>query len=174
MNKRAVFLMALFTLSGCSHEEKRANLQNYINEVKQRKSGEIEPLPQIRPYETFAYAAKDLRSPFMPPKPEQIITQVVSDNGIQPDGGRRKELLESFPIDSLKMVGTLEKSGKTWALIVDKEGTLHRISKGNYVGLNHGKVNTITEEKILITEIIPGSQGGWQERQAEMTLTVPE
>lgn len=167
-------LSSLVLLSACSHDDKRAELQSYINQIKQRPPGEIDPLPQIKPYETFNYTAQVMRSPFVPPEPEQTVAPVFVDNGIRPDKNRRKELLESYPIDSLKMVGTLEREGNMWALIVDKEGALHRITKGNYVGMNHGKIKKITEEKLFITEIVPNPTGGWQERDSEMALIVEE
>lgn len=176
MNKIYPLIVLLMTclLMGCSYEDKRADLQDYINQIKQRPAGEVEPLPQIQPYETFSYTAMTLRSPFMPPEPEKVIAPVLVDNGIRPDAHRRKELLETYPIDSLKMVGTLERGGFIWALIVDKEGALHRITKGNYVGMNHGQIKKITEEKLFITEIVPNPTGGWQEREAEMALIVEE
>lgn len=177
MNNRAVIPMILILLGllvGCFGTEKRADLLAYIEEIKKRPGGEIEPLPVLKPYETFAYQAQELRSPFAQPVPDQIKPAAVADNGIRPDANRRKELLENFPIDSLKMVGTMEREGRMWALVVDKDGSLHRITQGNYVGLNDGKIQKITEEKIFIREIIPSPTGGWQERNAEMALTVQE
>lgn len=165
-----MIFLSVLSLGGCSKDEKRASLEAYIQSVKQRPAGEIEPLPQIKPYESYTYQAAELRSPFVPPEPEQVVTPALVDNGIRPDTNRRRELLESFPIDALRMVGTLEQHGKRWALIVDTEGALHRITEGNYVGMNHGKIKKITEEKLLITEIIPSPTGGWQERQSEMAL----
>jgi type IV pilus assembly protein PilP len=174
MIRRLPVLLLLFMVVGCDSDDERQKLEQYIAQVKTRPSGEIEALPQIKPYETFTYSALDKRSPFMPPEPEKVVATAVLDNGIRPDANRPKEPLETFPIDALKMVGTLERDGKMWALIVDKEGALHRVVKGNYVGFNHGKINSITEEKLGITEIIPSPTGGWQERQSEMVLTAEE
>ncbi|MCS5709585.1 pilus assembly protein PilP [Candidatus Berkiella cookevillensis] len=174
MTRRLLVLILCFVVAGCNFDEKREKLEQYIAQVKARPSGEIEALPQIKPYETFTYAALDKRSPFVPPDPEKTVATAVLDNGIRPDANRPKEPLEGFPIDALKMVGTLERDGKMWALIVDKDGALHRVVKGNYVGLNHGKINSITEEKVGITEIVPSPTGGWQERQSDMVLTAEE
>lgn len=174
MTKRLLALALLLVVGGCNFDERRQMLEEYIAQVKKRPSGEIEALPQIKPYETFAYSALDKRSPFVPPEPEKTVATAVSDNGIRPDSTRPKEPLETFPIDALRMVGTLERDGKMWALIVDKDGALHRMTTGNHLGLNHGKINSITEEKVSITEIIPSPTGGWQERQSEMALTVEE
>ena len=112
-----------------------------------------------------------MRSPFTLPEPNRQVVNEVADNGIRPNVTRRRELLETYPIDSLSMMGTLEKGGKIWAVIIDKDGAVHRVTKGNYVGLNHGKIKKITEEKLYIDEIVANPVGGWQERQSEMALS---
>lgn len=164
------FFLVLF-LAGCGQNEQRSELESYVQSIKARKASEIEPLPQITPYETFMYQAASLRSPFTLPETNRQIVEEVADNGIRPDAARRREFLESYPIDALSMVGTLEKSGKIWAVVVDKDGAVHRVTGGNYIGLNHGKIHKITEEKLYINEIVPNPVGGWQERQSEMALS---
>lgn len=171
MTKRrniALCFLALM-LSACT-QDKKENLNHYIHEIKSKSIGQIEPLPEVKPYEIFTYKASNLRSPFEPPVQEQNIVTTPSGNGVAPDLRRRKEPLESFPIDSLRMVGTLERDEKIWAIVVDKDGTVHRITQGNYVGQNHGKITSVTEEKVSLTEIIPDGRGGWRERPASMTL----
>ena len=155
---------------GCAHGDSMEALKSYVKSVRAKPARPIEPLPEVRPYQSFIYNAQTLRSPFVPPAPPEVTRDVMISNGIHPDVERRKELLENFPLDSLKMVGTLEQSGKIWAILVDSDGMVHRISKGNYVGQNHGKVLEISEEGIKIMEIVPNSQGGWQEREASMAL----
>lgn len=161
--------MLMLFLSACGSDRKE-KLAAYVEETKAKSIGQIEPLPEVKPYETFTYSAKDLRSPFQPQTLEENIVALPSNNGIVPDIHRRKEPLESYALDSLRMVGTLEQSKKIWAIVVDTDGTVHRITKGNYVGQNHGKIGKVTEEKIEVTEIIPDGSGGWMERDASMTL----
>jgi type IV pilus assembly protein PilP len=158
-------------LSGCDHKIKQEELESYIAEIKSREVAQIEPLPEVKPYATFTYSALDLRSPFVTPEPEQVLVNLPEDNGIRPDTNRRKETLESYPLDSLRMVGTLQKSKKMWAIIIDTDGTVHRITKGNYVGQNHGRIVKVAEEKLVIKEIVPNPRGGWQEKEATMALT---
>ncbi len=157
-------------LSACGNREKRAELQAYVNKIKSRQIKEIEPLPEVKPYETFTYNDSNLRSPFMPSTPVEVAKNVANDKGIHPDANRRKEPLEAFPLDSLRMMGTLEKQGRRWAVIEDTDGTVHRIAKGNYLGQHDGRVEDVTEEKVLITEIIPDGSGGWRERKAFLAL----
>ena len=89
---------------------------------------------------------------------------------ISPDFNRRREELEGFTLDAIRMVGILEQSGVTWGLVKTKEGTIHRVKTGNYMGQNHGRINQITEDKIELTEIVQDGTGGYSERQASLAL----
>ncbi len=101
---------------------------------------------------------------------QQQVSQELSlvENGIQPDFNRRKEELESYALDTLRMVGILEQSGITWGLVKTKEGTIHRVKSGNYMGQNHGRIMQISEDKIEVSEIIQDGSGGYSERQASL------
>ncbi len=87
-----------------------------------------------------------------------------------PDFNRRKEELEGFSLDALRMVGTLEQLETTWALIQTQDKTIYRVKAGNYVGRNHGQITRISESGIDLTEIIADGQGGYRERQASLAL----
>lgn len=164
----AILLSLLLT--GCSNSERRTELESYVKRIKSRTIKEIEPLPEIKPYEIFSYSAANLHSPFVPIITQEVAKKTVVENGIQPDLNRRKEALEGFPLDSLRMVGTLEKNSKKWVLVVDPSGTVFRITKGNYIGQNHGHIDNISDERVMITEIIPDPTGGWRERKASISL----
>ena len=94
------------------------------------------------------------------------------EGGVHPDTNRRKEPLETFPLDSLRMVGTLEQHNKLWALVADPNGVVYRIAKGNYVGQNHGRIDNISNDKITLTEIVPDPSGGWRERPTSIGLAI--
>lgn len=155
-------------VSSCG--DRRSELEQYVKDIKAKSIGQIEPLPEVKPYETFRYQAQLMRSPFEPQQAQESILALPENNGIRPDVHRRKEALENYELDSLRMVGTLEQEGAIWGVVVDTDGAVHRIAQGNYAGLNHGKINDVTEEEILITEIIPDGAGGWREREASLTL----
>lgn len=170
---RTTWALALgLGLTACSSNNV-ADLQVYVGEVRSRQPGKIEPLPEFKPYETFLYQAGDLRSPFSPPvsaEPQRVASG--SGNGIRPDENRAHEPLEDFPLDTLRMVGTMEQKGNTWALVLaTNDGTIHRVQPGNYVGNNYGKINGISEYKVALTEIVPDGLGGWMERQASLALS---
>jgi len=162
------------TLVGCAGEN-LDDLRAYVDDIKARKTARIEPLPELKPYETFIYHATDLtRDPFALGDKigeQAAITSTAGGGGIQPDFNRRKEALEEFSLDTLRMVGSLKKGEEIWAIISASDGTIHRIKAGNYVGQNHGKITHISEEKLVLTEIVPDGLGGWTEREASLALS---
>lgn len=166
----AVLAVASLALSGCAGD--KSDLEQFVAQEKAKKPGPIEPLPQIKPYETFTYQAQDMRSPFVADSETQqpVNDDAGSTSGIRPEAGRNKEYLEQFPLDSLDMVGTIESQGEQYALVADPDGAVHRVQPGNYVGQNHGKIISISETEIRVTEIVPDGLGGWMERQAAIGL----
>ncbi len=170
-----VTLTAGAMLSGCGGDN-LDDLRGYVKEVQSRKKARIEPLPELKPYETFTYAAGDRRDPFeaaLRPAtaPLTATAQNAGTSGLSPDLARRKEALEEFSLDTLRMVGSLEQQADIWAIIQANDGTIHRIRPGNYAGQNHGKVINITEEKVDLIEIAPDGLGGWVEREASLALS---
>ena len=157
----------LFLLSGCG-DSGISDLEQFVQEVKARKPAPIKPLPEIKQIETFTYVPGDRRSPFQRELPEEM---AGAGSGVTPDKARRKEELEEFPLDSLRMVGTLNLNGTIWGLIRNKEGTIYRVKVGNYMGQNNGQITRISEDQIELTEIIPDHKGGYRERQATVALS---
>ncbi len=162
--------VALATLlAGCVDQNMR-DLEAFVAEVKSHKAGHIEPVPEIQPIETFSYVSEGRRNPFQMLVEESDTNAEDQGNGIRPDLIRRKEELESYPLDSLRMVGILEQMETTWALIRTQESTIYRVKAGNYLGQNHGQITQITEQQIELTEIVSDGQGGYSERQASLVL----
>ena len=146
------------------------DLDSYINEVKARPGGRIDPLPEITPYEVFTYVAdaEGLRSPFVPDTPQ---TAGPASGGTRPDPDRPAEFLESFPLDTLRMVGTMDINQTVYGLVQTTDGLIHRVVPGNYMGQNDGRVTEITESEIVLVEIISDGIGGYIERDAAIGLS---
>jgi len=146
------------------------DLDQYINEVKARPGGRIEPLPEITPYEVFTYVAdaQGLRSPFVPDTPQ---ASAGAGGGIRPDSDRSREFLEGFPLDTLRMVGTLDIAQTTYGLVQTSDGLIHRVVSGNYMGQNDGRIVGISESEIELVEIISDGIGGYIERDAAISLS---
>ena len=163
------FLMALvaFSLSACGGGSD--DLDVYINQIKARPGGRIEPLPEITPYETFNYIAdrQGIRSPFRPDTPQAA----GGGSGPRPDVERSREYLESFPLDTLGMVGTLHIDETMYGLVQTTDGLIHRVIPGNYIGQNDGRITEISESEIELVEIISDGIGGYIERDAAVGLS---
>ena len=157
-------LVCASAIAGCSSD--LDELQAKVTEIKSRPGERIEPLPEIKPYESFTYAASNLRSPFIPSAPAR--SDVT--NAIRPDAKRPREFLEQFPVDTMTMVGTLQLQGRTYGLVQGKDGLVHRVLPGSYMGQNDGRVISITPTKISLIEIIPDGVGGYIERPAALAL----
>lgn len=162
-----------FMIISCGSNRSDSELRDYIAKIKARPPGPIEPIPTFRPYEAFVYSATAKRSPFDPPvvERERIIG---GGSDIKPDLSREKEFLESFDLDRLSMVGTLERGGTLWALISDGSGGIHRVTAGNYIGRNFGRIVAINRTQIDVTEIVSNGLGGWVERPRTLKISEKE
>jgi type IV pilus assembly protein PilP len=166
--KIGLVLALSFGLAACGGD--MDDLDQYINEIKARPGGRIEPLPEITPYEGFTYVAdkQGMRSPFVPDTPQSAGS---AGGGTRPDPDRSREYLESFPLDTLGMVGTLYIGESMYGLVQTADGLIHRVVPGNYMGQNDGRITEITESEIKLVEIISDGIGGYIERDAGISLT---
>ena len=161
--------MALLTsalLAGCSDD--MAELQQYVADVKARKSINIEPIPQIKQFDAFVYLPTDRRDPFIPVEARNAPVQVSSK--LRPNVRRNREPLEEFPVDSLRMLGMVTAQDHRYALIKAPDGVVHRVGMGDHLGQNYGEVVRITESEVGLKEIVPDGFGGWVERPAKLAL----
>lgn len=158
-------------LMGCGYDD-YSDLTRYIQRVKARPKGAIEKLPDIHLPEPFAYRSDILRDPFKPvERPDQQQDVHVAGNGLRPDFQRRKEELEAYPLDALKMVGTVTMKSALWGLVKTTDGTIHRVRPGHHMGKNFGKIIQISTDKIELMEIVPDKPGTWREQQTIVALT---
>lgn len=170
MSRYALVLIALSALAACSLDGSHSDLRQKMAAVKHKPRGQIEPIPTFTPYSPFIYSAAALRSPFTRPVLEADQRLVGRRLDVAPDMNRQRELLESFNFDALTMVGTLSRRRQLWGLIDDGEGGIHRITVGNHMGKNHGRVVNASQSQIDILEIVPDGTGGWIERPRALTL----
>jgi type IV pilus assembly protein PilP len=160
--KRFIPAALLSLLAACTQQHE--DLQGFVANAGAGMRGNIQPLPEVRPYEPFAYAAFDLPDPFRPRK--------VSGGGgaNAPDMNRPREPLENYPLESMKLVGTLARGADLHALIRTPENAIYRVHKGNYLGQNHGRIVAITEADLTLREAIEDQSGDWAERMSVINL----
>lgn len=156
-------------LASCGDGE-MGDLENYVAEVKARPKSPIEPLPEIKTVEPFVFNPENLRNPFIATEKAQEVEENKVENGIRPDTARAKEELESYELDTLRMVGTVNQEQVLWGLVRAADGTIHRVRSGNHMGRNFGEIIRIKEDQIELLEIVPDSPGAWRERKASLDL----
>lgn len=163
----AILIGSALLLGGCA-ERSMQDLQRFTETAYQDRKPEIEPLPEITPHETFIYTASSLVDPFSSANLGE--RETASSEGLAPDRDRRKEPLETYPLDSLRMVGTLMRPETSWVVLRAPDGTIHEAQVGNYVGQNYGVITNISEEKVALTELVQDPNGKWIERDAILSI----
>lgn len=162
-------MLLIVVLAGCVSEE-FDDLKSYISQVKSKPAAPIEPMPIIKSYEAFNYVAEGLRNPFEKLDEPQAIETMANAEGPGPDLEREKEELEAYPLDTLRMVGTLSKEGELWGLVKANDGVIHRVQSGNYLGQNFGKIVGVQDQQIELAEWVATTAGKWREREASLAL----
>ena len=165
MKRLLVPAVLALAAAGCSSEID--DLKQFVRDSDKGLPRRVEPLPAVKPFEPFTYEGFDLPDPFKPRK--LAAPKEGGGGGVAPDLNRRKEPLEAFPLEQLKMVGTLSQGPDTYALVrADK--TLYRVKKGNYMGQNFGLITDVSDGEIKLKEIVQDSAGDWAERQSVLPL----
>lgn len=164
--KRIAILLACLGLAACGGEEHQ-DLRQWMKESTKDFKGKIPPLPAIKSFPPVAYDANDLVDPYNPSKIEP--ERKPGGGGIKPDLERRKEPLEAYPLESLRMVGTLMK-GKMVHALIQADKNLHQVKIGNYMGQNFGIITEITETEVRLKELVPDSLGDYTERTSALQL----
>lgn len=156
-------------LSGCG--DRMQDLKQYVAQTKALRGGAIAPLPQIKPMETFTYDDMNQRSPFAPSFQNLSSASTGSSScGVHIDTDRPRQYLEQFPLDSLKMMGTITVKGVMYALVRDGDGVVHRTTVDDYMGQNYGKIIKVGQAGLILREIVPDGQGCWTERMTTIQL----
>ncbi|EED34795.1 pilus assembly protein, PilQ [Luminiphilus syltensis NOR5-1B] len=174
MKSKTTAILALlgpvFLLSGCMGNDMR-DLDAFMAEKLARPGGVIQPVPTFQAYEAFAYSATTQRSPFDRPVAVKLVAGLQSGAVVRPDPDRPRQFLEQFTLDSLQLVGALERDGKDWSLIKDPDGGIHRVQVGEYLGRDHGKIVETTDTYVSVIEIVSdGTADGWVERPRTIDL----
>ncbi len=178
VSKRLLSLGLLsMVLSACGGNTE--DLEVWVDNIKAKPPGRIEPMPDVKVYQPHDYSSAALRSPFaiMELELEQQLKLLHDgcDEAIRPDPDRRREDLERYSLDSMEMVGTLDRPGKEWGLIRMTAGPISgnvvKVQVGEYLGINHGQINAITEQQIEISTLVPDSKGCWEKRKVFLALS---
>jgi len=169
VNKLALALVAVL-VAGCGDSNVR-EVRTWMDQVKKETRVSIKPLAEPKAFTPFAYNEKDVVDPFSPNKllAELARFAAVSNNPLKPDTERKRELMEGFPLDTMSMVGIIEKGGVNYALLqIDK--TLYQVKNGQRIGQNFGVVTKVGEQEVAIREVVQDAGGEWVERMSKLEL----
>jgi len=166
-------LIALVSLGGCYDDT--TDLSAHLQQVRATTTSQIDPMPEVHPFNHYDYSAFDLRSPFSLPKPEVIQQKIQQMSGcLSPDPRRRKQPLEKFALGDITMRGTLGDDGILWALVEASDLTLHRVAIGSYMGLFNGHIIEVNAKSVKLVELTPDGAGCWVERETEIKIALSE
>lgn len=163
-------VIASVLAAACTPGADLSDLRRFTAEAYSDAKPEVEPIPEIEPYESYLYTGDALPDPFVSINLREAEPMVAGggDEVFQPE--RRREPLEQFPLDSLKMFGTMSRDGRDWVLIGTPDGGTHRVTLGNHLGQQNGKIIDISEQEVVLREVVKGPTGDWAERRATLTL----
>ena len=160
---------SLVALAGCtsSNDELRQWMADTRKEMKPVTATLAEP----KTFEPFIYKDQTEIDPFDPGKVTNALRALSakSTSGFAPDMSRRREPLESYPVDTITMVGTLQRPNLRYALL-RADGVIYQIKVGNYIGQNFGIVTKIDENEVAIKEVVQDAAGEWVERATTLQL----
>ena len=173
MRKLAI-ITAVLLLAACGGDEHQ-DLKEELKVLTKDLRGRIEPLPVVKPYEPVPYKAFEMPDPFGAAKIELAAAAAAKSKvgANAPDTTRPKEPLEAYPLESLKMVGTLAQKGVTYAL-VRADASVYRVKAGNYLGQNFGVITGITDNQISLKELVQDASGDWTERKIALQILEAE
>ena len=168
--KNLAIIMTVLLLAACGGDEHQ-DLKAELKDITKGLRSHIDPLPVVKPYEAVPYQAFDLADPFGPAKVELATGAAAKSKGgaNAPDTRRPKEPLEAYPLETLRMVGTLSQNSVNYAL-VRADSSLYRVKAGNYMGQNFGIITEITDTQINLKELVQDASGDWTERKVALQI----
>jgi len=159
-------------LAGCMSSDE-SEIKNWMKSVKDSTHVTTEPVPPPKEFAPFVYDSGGAVEPFDPQKILMAVARQqqarASASAVKPDLERRREVLEGFPLDQIRMVGMMRQGGINVALL-ETNGSTHMVRIGNYLGQNFGLVTRITETEVMVKEIVQDAAGEWVERPAKLEL----
>ncbi|SKA22644.1 type IV pilus assembly protein PilP [Oceanospirillum multiglobuliferum] len=167
--------LSLLALSACSPQHSLDELRNKLEQIKNRPSGNIEALPLAPKYQPESYTASALRNPFQLNFTTEANHQQKGSQQ-KPDLSRQKTELELLPLESFSMVGTIQFADEkeASALIQDAQGKVYKVTIGQHLGQDFGKILNVTSQAILLEEIVQDELGGWIKRPRQIKLVGSE
>lgn len=172
MNGRWLILLVPLAVAACGSDE-HSDIKQWMKEATKDMRGHVPPLPEVKPFPVVSYDSGDLPDPFRPAKIEP--DKKAGGGGVKPDMDRRKEELERYPLDAIKLVGMIRDAKLLYA-VVTADKRIYRVKMGNYLGQDFGMITDIQaspgldEGRILLKELVQDPSGDWVERETVLEM----
>jgi len=167
--RAAIALLAAATLVGCGADVDE--LQQWMDQQRREVKPNVLPLQAPKKFDPQPYAAADSVEPFSTQKLAVAFKrdERAPSSLLAGELKRRKEPLEAYPLDSMSMVGSVDKQGRPFALL-RVDGLLYQVKVGDYMGQNYGRVLRINETELVLREVVQDAAGEWIERNSTLQL----
>lgn len=160
----AAAALAVMALAGCGQSDD-AGLQQWMAQTRAAKAPPPEPLPEVKPYTPREYGGRTSPEPFAQTKIGEL-NKTMSES---PEAGRRHEPLEDYPLENFKMLGMLKKNGETYG-VVRVDNKIHHVKVGQYLGQSYGRVVRISDQEIVLRELVREGVSDWKEKMTSLKL----
>lgn len=165
----ALVAVGLLTACGSGAEDE---LREWMKQERASANPRITPIPPSKAFQPQEYSGEEGADPFSMQRILQALrdaSQAARQQELKSETNRPREPLEAYSLDNLVFVGTLSRAGRTVAL-VKADNLLFQVVPGNRMGQNYGQVMKITDNELVLREIVPDAAGEWTERPATMQL----
>jgi type IV pilus assembly protein PilP len=155
-------------LAGCGDSDVR-EVRTWMDETRAQTKPSVKPLPESKEFTPYAYNGAQAPDPFSADKLAGPGSVAPEPNKAQPDLNRPREALENYPLDTMRMVGMMQKGGVSFALL-QIERSVYRVRAGQRLGQNFGQVTRVTPATVEIREVVQDAAGDWVERISKLEL----
>ncbi|KIE19566.1 fimbrial protein [Vibrio sinaloensis] len=167
-NKLALLGLSLFLL-GCQANEE--SLDEFVAQVERKARQDVVDLKPVFDFQISAYQSHNQREPFVLPQAALVLNQPLAKADCwQPAQRRKTGQLERFPLSKLRLKGVMGSGGRVSALVQTPDGNVVKVSSGQYIGLNNGKVTHVADDYLKINETLPDGLGCWNKRSVKLAL----
>ncbi|MDN3679417.1 pilus assembly protein PilP [Vibrio tapetis subsp. quintayensis] len=165
----SIVIVGLWLLVGCQAESEPVDV--FIAQSRLNAKANISDLKQVQSFEPIPFDAGLSREPFVLPDVAKIALKPQEDHNCwQPKARSKRSKLEQYPLAQLKLSGVMGSGGKLSGIIHLPTGTMSKVSRGNFIGRNNGRVIKVSSQYVLIQEVLPDGLGCWQKRQTKLSL----
>ncbi len=164
-------LSCLILIGGCGGGE-HEDIKQWMATSSQDLKGRAPPLPELKPFPIVSYVGTNASDPYSDTRLEPEKREGTGIN--VPDFNRPREQLESFPLESLQLIGVISKAkGGGRHALIQVDGVVYQVTKGNYIGQNYGRIIGVTDTEVIVAETLldpTGQTSEWVERKASLQL----